>query len=70
MTATAIFPMVTRSTQMKLPVVTNILTLNRVPVFSQLAERVNDCMMFLMAEQEEYRQWQFGLVTFHTFGRE
>ena len=51
---------------MKLAVVTNILTPYRVPLFSMMARCVEDFTVFLMAEQEENRQWQIGPVPFKT----
>ncbi len=51
---------------MKLAVVTNILTPYRVPLFEALARRCERFTVFLMAEQEENRQWAFGRTPFHT----
>jgi hypothetical protein len=50
----------------RLAVVTNILTPYRVPLFSMMARCVEDFTVFLMAEQEENRQWQIGPVSFKT----
>ena len=51
---------------MKLVVVTNILTPYRVPLFARLAQQLDDCTVFLMAEREENRQWEIGSVPFRT----
>ena len=51
---------------MKLAVMTNILAPYRVPLFAALARRVDDFTVFLMAKQEENRQWDIGPVPFNT----
>lgn len=51
---------------MKLAVVTNILAPYRVPLFEAMAQRVDDFTVFLMAKQEENRQWDIGSVPFRT----
>lgn len=51
---------------MKLAVVTNILAPYRVPLFEAIARRVDDFTVFLMAKQEENRQWDIGPVPFRT----
>ena len=51
---------------MRLCIITNILTPYRVPLFTNLAQRCDDFTVFLMAEQEENRQWQIGPVPFKT----
>ena len=51
---------------MKLAVVTNILAPYRVPLFEAIARRVDDFTVFLMAKQEENRQWDIGPVSFRT----
>ena len=51
---------------MKLAVLTNILAPYRVPLFAAMARRVDDFTVFLMAKQEENRQWDIGLVPFKT----
>lgn len=51
---------------MKLAVVTNILTPYRVPLFEAMAKQVDDLTVFLMAKQEENRQWDIGVVPFKT----
>lgn len=49
---------------MKLAVVTNILTPYRIPLFSAMAEQVDDLTVLLMAEREENRHWKIGSVPF------
>jgi glycosyltransferase involved in cell wall biosynthesis len=51
---------------MKLAVVTNILTPYRVPLFEAIARKCEQFTVFLMAEQEENRQWDIGPVPFRT----
>jgi len=51
---------------MKLAVMTNILAPYRVPLFEAMARRVDDFTVFLMAKQEENRQWDIGPVPFKT----
>ena len=51
---------------MKLAVMTNILAPYRVPLFEAMARRVDDFTVFLMAKQEENRQWDIGPVPFRT----
>jgi len=51
---------------MKLAVVTNILAPYRVPLFEAMAKQVDDFTVFLMAKQEENRQWDVGPVPFKT----
>jgi hypothetical protein len=51
---------------MKLAVVTNILTPYRVPLFTSLAQQLDECTVFLMAEREENRHWTIGPVPFRT----
>jgi len=51
---------------MKLAVVTNILTPYRVPLFEALARKCEQFTVLLMAEREENRQWEIGLVPFRT----
>jgi hypothetical protein len=51
---------------MKLAVVTNILTPYRVPLFAKMAQQLDDCTVFLMAEREENRQWKISSVPFRT----
>jgi len=49
---------------MKLAIVTNILTPYRVPLFSKLAQQLDDCTVLLMAEREENRHWEITGVPF------
>lgn len=51
---------------MKLAIMTNILAPYRVPLFEAMAQRVDDFTVFLMAKQEENRQWDIGSVPFRT----
>ena len=51
---------------MKLAVVTNILTPYRVPLFAKMAQQLDECTVFLMAEREENRQWKIDSVPFRT----
>jgi glycosyltransferase involved in cell wall biosynthesis len=50
--------------EVKLAVVTNILTPYRVPLFAAMARHVEHLTVLLMAEREENRQWEIGSVPF------
>lgn len=51
---------------MKLVVLTNILTPYRIPLFAELARRVDEFSVLLMSENEENRAWQMSAPSFKT----
>lgn len=51
---------------MRVVVLTNILTPYRIPLFAELARRVDDFTVLLMSENEENRTWQLSAPGFKT----
>ena len=51
---------------MRVVVLTNILTPYRIPLFAELARRVDDFSVLLMSENEENRAWQMSAPSFKT----
>lgn len=51
---------------MKLVVLTNILTPYRIPLYTELAQHVDEFTVLLMSEREENRQWKLASAPFRT----